>query len=241
MTDEAKEPAYRKRVGYHGVLLGGFATFAAAMLMLGNISTQAVIEQRLAEDLQASLSQVIPASLHENNLLDNRINIQHHDKEVIVYQGIKNDMTTAVAYTVSSQGYAGEIVLMMGVNAEGEILGVRVISHAETPGLGDKIEVAKDDWIFSFNGLSFKKLSKDKWKVRKDGGNFDQFTGATITPRAVIKTIKQGLELFNQHREKLFYIEKPVVAIQDAKQATTKKAKLEIQINNSKQDKEHEQ
>lgn len=240
MTEQAIEPAYRKRVGYHGVLLGGFATFAAAMLMMGNISTQAVIEQRLAEDLQVSLSQVIPASLHENNLLDNRISIQYQDRDVIVYQGIKNDKTTAVAYSVSSQGYAGEIVLMMGINAEGEILGVRVISHAETPGLGDKIEVAKDDWIFSFNDLSFKKLAKDKWKVKKDGGNFDQFSGATITPRAVVNAIKQGLELFSQHREKLLYIEKPVVAIQDTKQPTTKKAKLDNQIN-KKQDKQHEQ
>ena len=238
MTEQAKEPAYRKRVGYHGALLGGFATIAATMLLMGNISTQAVIEQRLAEDLQASLSQVIPASLHENNLLDNLISIQYHDRDVTVYQGIKNDKTTAVAYSVSSQGYAGEIVLMMGVNAEGEVLGVRVISHAETPGLGDKMEVAKDDWIFSFNGLSFKKLAKDKWKVKKDGGNFDQFSGATITPRAVVKAIKQGLELFSQYREKLLYIEKPVVAIQDT--PTTKKAKSDIHINN-KQDKQHEQ
>ena len=240
MTEQAKEPAYRKRVGYHGALLGGFATIAATMLLMGNISTQAVIEQRLAEDLQASLSQVIPASLHENNLLDNRRCIRYHDREVTVYQGIKNDKTTAVAYSVSSQGYAGEIVLMMGVNAKGEILGVRIISHTETPGLGDKIEVAKDDWILSFNGLSFKKLAKDKWKVTKDGGNFDQFSGATITPRAVVKAIKQGLELFKQHREKLLYIEKPVIAIQDTKQPTTQKAKLEIHINN-KQDKQHEQ
>lgn len=241
MTEQAIEPVYKKRVGYHGTLLGGFATLAATLLVMGNMHTQDTIEQRIAEDLQASLSQVIPASLHENNLLDNRISIQYQDRDVIVYQGIKNDKTTAVAYSVSSQGYAGEIVLMMGINAEGEILGVRVISHAETPGLGDKIEVAKDDWIFSFNDLSFKKLAKDKWKVKKDGGNFDQFSGATITPRAVVNAIKQGLELFSQHREKLLYIEKPVVAIQDTKQATTKKAKLEIQINNSKQDKEHEQ
>jgi electron transport complex protein RnfG len=240
MTEQAKEPAYRKRIGYHGALLGGFATIAAAMLLMGNISTRTVIEQRLAEDLQASLSQVIPASLHENNLLDNRRSIRYRDRDVTVYQGIKNDKTTAVAYTVSNQGYAGEIVLMMGVNAEGEILGVRVISHTETPGLGDKMEVAKDDWIFSFNGLSFKKLAKDKWKVKKDGGNFDQFSGATITPRAVVNAIKQGLELFSQQREKLLYIEKPVVAIQDPKQPTTKKAKSNIHIND-KQDKKHEQ
>ena len=241
MTEQAKEPAYRKRVGYHGALLGGFATFAATMLLIGNISTEAVIEQRLAEDLQASLSQVIPASMHENNLLNNRVHIQHEGKEVVIYQGIKNDKTTAVAYRVSSQGYAGEIAMIMGVNAQSEILGVRVISHSETPGLGDKMEVAKDDWIFSFNGLSFKKLNKNQWKVKKDGGSFDQFSGATITPRAIVKAIRQGLELFNQHRQKLLYIEKPVVAIQETKQTAAGKARSDIQINNRTQGEQHEQ
>lgn len=202
-TDKAEIPAYKKHVGYQGVLLGIFATLAAAMLVAGNLSTSETIELRLAEDLQASLSQVLPDSIHDNNLLDNRINIQHGDKEVVVYQGIKKGQTTAVAYSVSGQGYAGEIKLIMGIKANGEILGVRILSHAETPGLGDKIEVEKDDWMYSFDGLSLKNLAKEKWNVKKDGGEFDQFSGATITPRAVVKAVKQGLDLFNQYREEL--------------------------------------
>ncbi len=115
--------------------------------------------------------------------------------------------------------HAGEISLIMGVNNKGEVLGVRVLSHAETPGLGDRIEVEKDDWIFSFNNLSFKKLAKNKWKVKKDGGEFDQFSGATITPRAVVKAIKEGLIMFNQHQHELLTIEKTA----EKKKANSKK------------------
>lgn len=196
-------PAYRKRVSYHGALLGGFATLSAAFLVMGDVSTRDAIAQRYAEDLQASLSQVVPARLHDNNLLDNIMTLQHQNNEVIIYQGIKQDQVTAMAYTVSGQGYAGEIILMMGINAEGEILGVRVLSHTETPGLGDKMDTAVDDWIYSFNGLSLDKLPQDKWKVKKDGGEFDQFSGATITPRAVVKAVKEGLDMFVLHKNEI--------------------------------------
>lgn len=197
MTDNAIEPSYKKRITYQGALLAAFATLAATLLVMANLSTHATIQQRLNEDLQASLAQVIPDDMHDNNLLENRIHIEYQDKTVLVYQGIKDGDTTAVAYNVTGQGYAGEIALIMGVNANGEILGVRVLSHAETPGLGDKIEAQKDDWIFSFDGLSFNKLDRSRWHVKKDGGDFDQFSGATITPRAVVKAIAEGLELFN--------------------------------------------
>jgi len=203
MTKQAPLPAYKKHVGYQGFLLGAFTTLAAALLVIGNLSTSETIELRLAEDLQASLSQVLPASLHDNNLLDNSLSIQNGNQDVIVYQGIKNGQTTAVAYGVSGQGYGGEIKLIMGIKANGEILGVRVLSHAETPGLGDRIEAEKDDWIYRFDGLSLQNLAADKWHVKKDGGDFDQFSGATITPRAVVKAVKQGLDLFNAHRDEM--------------------------------------
>jgi electron transport complex protein RnfG len=197
MTDSPKEPAFKKRVGYHGTLLAAFSFLAATLLIMGNIGTRDAIEQRIAEDLQASLGQVIPATIHDNDLLKNRVIIKHQDKEIVAYQGIKNNKTTSIAYNVSGQGYAGEISLIMGVNADGEVLGVRVLSHTETPGLGDKIEVEKDDWIYSFDGLSFKKLSEEKWKVKKDGGIFDQFSGATITPRIIVKAIHRALTEIN--------------------------------------------
>jgi electron transport complex protein RnfG len=80
---------------------------------------------------------------------------------------------------------------------------VRVLSHAETPGLGDKIDDRKSDWILGFNGKSLENTSSEQWRVKKDGGEFDQFTGATITPRGVVKSIHQGLDFFRQHRDEL--------------------------------------
>jgi electron transport complex protein RnfG len=86
---------------------------------------------------------------------------------------------------------------------EGRLLGVRVVKHAETPGLGDKIEIAKAKWILDFNGKFLGDPPPEKWAVKKDGGVFDQFAGATITPRAVVKAVKQGLEFFASHREEI--------------------------------------
>lgn len=197
------EPSYRKRISYQGGLLGGFATLAAALLVIGNAATYDAIEQRKAEDLQASLGQVIPDDIHDNNLLDDTVVLPYEGEEVVLYRGMNRTKVTAVAYRVSQPGYSGEISLIMGVNRNGEILGVRAISHTETPGLGDKIEAEKDDWVYSFDGLSFDKLPESRWAVKKDGGTFDQFTGATITPRAVVRAVKQGLRLFHDNKASL--------------------------------------
>ncbi|HET8791735.1 MAG TPA: RnfABCDGE type electron transport complex subunit G, partial [Modicisalibacter sp.] len=96
--------------------------------------------------------------------------------------------------------YSGDISLLVGIDANGELTGVRVLSHRETPGLGDKIEVRKSDWITQFAGLSLGNPPIEQWAVKKDGGVFDAFTGATITPRAVIGAIKRSLEYFASHR-----------------------------------------
>jgi electron transport complex protein RnfG len=206
MTDIV-EPAYRKHVGYQAILLGGFATLAAALLAVGNLSTRDAIAQRQADDVRASLSQVVPARLHDNNLLKDQLIIHHDSQSYLVYRATQQGKVTAVAYPITGTGYSGTISLIMGVNAKGEILGVRVLAHSETPGLGDKIEEKKDDWIFSFNGLSFDNTPESQWAVKKDGGRFDQFSGATITPRGVVKAVKEGLEFFNAHRAELLAAE----------------------------------
>ena len=104
---------------------------------------------------------------------------------------------------VTGSGYAGEMKLMMGLAADGKLLGVRVLAHKETPGLGDKIEVKKGPWIERFTGLSVGNPPIERWKVKKDGGDFDQFAGATITPRAVLKAIRSGLEFFAENKTAL--------------------------------------
>jgi len=198
------EPAYRKRLGYQAGLLGGFALLSAALLIIGNLSTHAVIEERLDEDLRSSLERVIPSTLYSNNLLDNPLQVTDaQDRQVLVYRGIRDHQVTAVAFRIFGNGYAGEIELILGLDSDGRILGVRVLSHAETPGLGDKIEDRKSDWILGFNGKSLENTTTAQWHVKKDGGEFDQFTGATITPRGVVKAIHQGLDFYREHRGEL--------------------------------------
>ncbi|MCG8023509.1 MAG: electron transport complex subunit RsxG [Candidatus Thiodiazotropha endolucinida] len=199
-----QETEYRKRVGYQAMLLGGFSTLATALLVAGNLATRDAILERQKEDLHHSLSQVIPSEQYDNDLLENPLQLDGPQGEPLtVYRGTEGMQISALAWEISGQGYAGEIRLILGLDADGSILGVRVLSHAETPGLGDKMEVAKDDWILDFNGLSLGQPPADQWQVKKDGGRFDQFSGATITPRAVVQAIKGGLEFFQEHRTEL--------------------------------------
>ena len=200
----AAKPDYRNRLGYQAGLLGGFALISAALLIIGNLSTRAVIEERLDEDLRSSLERVVPASLYTNKLLDNPLEIaEAQDPPVTVYRGIRNHQVSAVAFRVIGYGYAGKIELILGLGSDGNVLGVRVLSHAETPGLGDRIEERKSDWILGFNGRSLENTTHTQWHVKKDGGDFDQFTGATITPRGVVKAVHDGLDFYRQHRGEL--------------------------------------
>jgi len=115
-----------------------------------------------------------------------------------------NEPVAAVLTSVAPDGYSGSIKILIAVYADGSLSGVRVISHKETPGLGDKIDAQRDDWILQFAGLSLSSPDKSRWKVKKDGGDFDQFTGATITARAVVNAIKRTLEFFEANQDKLF-------------------------------------
>lgn len=209
MIRTEKNPRYREHLAYHGGLLGVMALLASAALVIGNLETRDDIAQRLDEDMQASLRQVIPPELYDNDLLQDGVLIAplksitgNHDG-VRVFRARKQRRVVAAAFQIKASGYGGVINLIMGVNRKGEILGVRVISHAETPGLGDKIETRKSDWILGFNKRSLRKPDPAGWKVKKDGGRFDQFSGATITPRAVIKAVKQGLQFFAEHKQAL--------------------------------------
>lgn len=214
-----KEPAYKKRIGYQGGILATFAALACTLLVLGNHATKDAISERNAEDLLASLSEVVPDSIYSNNLLADQITLSREaGTEQLVYRASNDGKITGVAFEVTGKGYAGNIRIMMGVRANGEILGVRVLSHTETPGLGDKIEVQRNDWITKFDNLSLDKLSLTSWAVKKDGGIFDQFSGATITPRAVVNAVRDGLLFFKLKRTELL---KPIaVPASDSKSAS---------------------
>lgn len=97
------------------------------------------------------------------------------------------------------QGYSGPIQLLLALDQQQRIVGVRAIEHRETPGLGDQIETRKSDWMLAFNGLRYDDLAPDDWAVQNDGGQFDSFTGATITPRAVVDALKETLAYLARH------------------------------------------
>ena len=188
----------------HGLILAAFCLGFGLLLALTELVTSDAIAARAIEDRQASLGQVIPAGIHDNNPVLDTITMKNADgREIVVYRAIKEGRVTGVAYEIFGSGYAGTIKLMLGVDAEGRALGVRVLAHKETPGLGDKIEVKKGDWILQFDGLSLGNPPVEKWKVKKDGGKFDQFSGATITPRGVVKAIRNGLEQFAANKAQL--------------------------------------
>lgn len=196
----------RTRLDYQTLLLAGFALVASGLLGVADLSTRDVIQERLAEDLKSSLGEVVPSHLYDNDLLADIIVVPSAEDgtgnpETEVYVARKQGKVTAVSFKMTApNGYAGPIILIMGVDRTGKILGVRVISHAETPGLGDKIEVTKSNWVLEFNGHSLQNLTIEQWAVKKDGGVFDQFSGATITPRAIVRTIYKGLAFFENHR-----------------------------------------
>ena len=121
-----------------------------------------------------------------------------------VYLAKKNNVVSALIFPVTAtDGYSGIIKLLVGINIDGTLAGVRVVSHKETPGLGDAIEIQRSDWILSFNNKSLDNPTGKGWAVKRDGGVFDQFTGATITPRAVVKAVHLSLIYFDRHKKDL--------------------------------------
>ncbi len=202
------EPSYRKRTAYQAMLLGGMATLVSSILVLGDIRTHEDIELRHAEDLRQSLSQVVPQDLYNNDMIKDTITINDQG-EHLIYIARKDSAVTAVAFETTGQGYAGAVTSIIGISNNGKVLGVRVLRHAETPGLGDKIEIKRNPWITSFDGRSLGDPDENGWKVKKDGGIFDQFTGATITPRAVVASVKSALDLYKQHRQTIIEIPVP--------------------------------
>ncbi|MEY3760645.1 MAG: hypothetical protein RIR39_2136 [Pseudomonadota bacterium] len=199
----------RPKLKFQTGILAGFALLASILLGVTNCSTQDTIQQRLDEDLKKSLQEVVPVTLYDNDLLQDTLTIPSADynigaNETTVYLAKKSGKVTAVCFKfIAPDGYSGAINMIIGIDRDGNILGVRVLSHKETPGLGDKIEVAKSTWILNFVGRSLDNLTPAQWAVKKDGGVFDQFAGATITPRKSVQATYRSLQLFKAHQAQL--------------------------------------
>lgn len=187
--------------------LGLFAVITGGTIALTHELTRDRIAAQAARAEASALFEIFPERSHDNNLLEDRVTLpagKPPDKGEPVTARVarrNGEVIGLIVPTVAPDGYSGEIHLLVGLDLQGEILGVRVTSHRETPGLGDRIETRKSDWIHDFEGKSLGNPPPDQWNVKKNGGVFDQFTGATITPRAVTKAVQHTLTWFRQNRQ----------------------------------------
>jgi electron transport complex protein RnfG len=192
-----------------GLVLGLFGVLGAALVGVSHEGTAERIAENERAALQAKLEALVPAADVDNDMLEDVIRVEAPEKLgapfTRVYRARRDgEPVAAVLSPVVTQGYSGPIQLVVAVGADGRVGGVRVLSHRETPGLGDKIELERGDWILDFAGRSLGDPPASTWKVRRDNGVFDQFTGATVTPRAVVRGVKSTLEYFAAHKDQLF-------------------------------------
>ena len=179
----------------YGALLGLVALLCTAISSGIFFLTKGKIDYAMAAQQRELLLQVIPQNYFDNNPAETLAIPQDDRLQGIqkIYLAKKNGQISAYAYeTTAPDGYSGNIRLLVGLTPQGEVLGVRVIEHHETPGLGDKIELRISDWILSFNNQPINNDNLSEWAVKKDGGKFDQFSGATITPRAIVNQVKRS-------------------------------------------------
>ena len=189
-----------KTVSKYGLLLAFVALLCTALSGGIYFLTKDKIEQAVAKQQRELLLQVIPQTYFDNDLLNSCVKTDNPQIPK-VYLAKKDQEVTAYAFeTVAPDGYSGNIYLLVGLTPQGEVLGVRTIAHKETPGLGDKIELRISDWILSFNHQQITQENLADWAVKKDGGKFDQFAGATITPRAVVNQVKRAALLMLQQK-----------------------------------------
>lgn len=211
-----------RSIRQNSALLAGFAAVTAGLIALTFQVTAGRITEAERRAAQRALFELVPQSRHDNDLLSDTLvaseaaatALNMSDPKLIHVARQNGEPVAFIIPTTAPDGYSGEIKLLVGVNIDGSIAGVRVLRHNETPGLGDKIELAKDTWILSFDGKSLNKPTADNWAVKKDGGDFDQFAGATITPRAVVKQVKRVLQYVQEQREMLLEKARATAAVE---------------------------
>ncbi len=193
------------------LLLGFYALIGVLFVATANLITKDQIAENQRLQLQKKWNQVLDVSRYSNDLnVDNKIIAANEiglpkDATVYLAKSKQGKPVAAIFRATTLQGYGGAITLLIAVDYEDQHLtGVRVVEHTETPGLGDKIEVAKSDWILGFKGKSLSNPDKESWAVKRDGGDFDQFTGATITPRAIVGLVEDILIYANKNMKSLF-------------------------------------
>lgn len=194
-----------------GLLLAFFALVGVIFVSMSHLLTKDQIAENKRMMLQQKWNEVLDASRYANDLnLDNKILSPEemdlpYNSTVYLARDKQNQPVAAIFRVTTLEGYSGAITMLVSVNyADQHLSGVRVVGHKETPGLGDKIEVSKGDWILGFNDKFLTEPTQKTWAVKRDGGDFDQFTGATITPRAVVALVEKVLMYSHNNMDKLF-------------------------------------
>ena len=215
MTPPVKAPSAATMAVRTAVILFLFVVVFTGLLASAYLATRPTIEAAAAAEKMTLIDEVLPRSSYDNDLLKDAVTLPASaalglDDASTAYRARRGGQPSAlVLEAVAPDGYAGKIRLLIAFAADGSVLGVRVTQHKETPGLGDYIEPAKDrnkqrPWISQFNGLTPAAIDAREWKVKKDGGRFDSVAGATVTPRAVIKAIRNAALYVADNRERLF-------------------------------------
>jgi len=190
-----------------GAVLAGFALVGAALLAVTERATRPRIEANARAALEAELNRLVPADAYDNDLLGSATPLVAPEltgvaSPVTLYRATKAGAPVAVLFeVVAPDGYSGPIRMLAAVQADGRLAGARVIAHKETPGLGDYIEERRSPWIHAFDGRALGDPEPERWAVRKDGGAFDHVTGATVTPRAIVRALKRALAYCAAHPE----------------------------------------
>ena len=199
-----------KQVLTTALLLMTFAVIGAGIVGLTYETTYERIKRNEQLVLLRKLNTILSPAEYDNDLLDDQIELEQDpllgtSEPSKAYLAYKNNEPVAIVMSpVAPNGYSGPIHMLVGIYIDGSIAGVRVVKHRETPGLGDAVESQRSDWVLGFDDRSLDNPTSKKWKVKRDGGEFDQFTGATITPRAVVKAEHSALLYFQQHQKTLF-------------------------------------
>ncbi|SFM36250.1 electron transport complex subunit RsxG [Halopseudomonas yangmingensis] len=209
MSDAQTDIGTGRSVMRNSLILGLFAMATVGLIAFTQLGTAERIASEQRRVQLSALNEILPHQLHDNDLLQDAFVIDDQPllnlrKPAEAWRSRLDGQVNAVILPViAPDGYSGRIDLLVGIMADGSLAGVRVLNHRETPGLGDKIERTKSDWVLDFNGKSLMLPAADGWAVRKDGGEFDQFTGATITPRAIVQAVYRALQYFENNREQL--------------------------------------
>ena len=208
---DTRQKAEGSNGAWRGALtLGLVALIGTAVLAGVNQITRQPIQEQERRAVLKQLSELIAPERYTNVLYDDYYSFTDKTwfpsgQTVTIYRArTRAEPVAVVLRLAATDGYSGNIQLLIGINADGSLSGVRVTSHKETPGLGDAIETGKSNWILGFSGLSLTHPDPASWAVKRDGGAFDQFTGATITPRAVVKAVHRALQYYAANKDQVY-------------------------------------